>query len=115
MNCTAFKILSALLSTSFSKEGGSFGAHGFWFRRCVYRGVRANLITVTTVPCKQRVHMRRWRDRLLMILENGDMVLKLLEEQEPMERCTGQGNTGRAAGWKVSSEVLQDQQKNVCL
>lgn len=43
------------------------------------------------------------------------MVLKILEEQEPMERCTGQGNTGRAAGWEVSSEVLQDQQKNVCL
>lgn len=43
------------------------------------------------------------------------MVLKILKEQEPMERCIGQGNTGRAAGWEVSSQVLQDQQKNVCL
>lgn len=32
-----------------------------------------------------------------------------------MVRCTGQGDMGRAAGWEVSSQVLQDQQKNVCL
>jgi len=105
MNWTALKICSSLLRTYLSKEGGSFGACGFCFGRCVYRGVLRGV----GKPSHQDSEWGHGevqeetggyvkRDRLLMILKNEDTALNTLEEQELMERCMGQGDRGRAVG-----------------
>lgn len=74
MSRNALKIFSPLLRTYLSKEGGSFGVHGFRFGMCVYggvlRGVGETRSPALQCPVAEGTHGGRWRDRLLMMLEN---------------------------------------------
>lgn len=53
-------------SQDLSQHRGSFGAHGFWFGRCVYRGVLRGVGRPCHLHCpiEEGTH-GKWRDRLL--------------------------------------------------
>lgn len=66
--CVCQRCLFLTPSQDLSQHRGSFGAHGFWFGRCVYRGVLRGVGRPCHLHCPIEEETRgKWRDRLLMM------------------------------------------------